>query len=488
MEGSSNGEDGGKRRGTSAAKGGGASAPVPVWKMEEAREIGSSSRPQDGHGRPDSRRRHRRRPSLPFPSAGTGGAAVSARKLGADLWEIHDFRCPRMNRRMARTPHHDEELPADLSEKDALCAADLAASMILHHKPADRNGPLSPASFDSSTHVGRRSAYGLETSMELLRVLNRIWSLEEHHASNLAMIKSLKLELELAKAQIEDLSLERNEEQEMLQGERRMRRRSESLQRKVARELSELKESFLRALEDLERERKARDLLESLCDEFAEGQKSCGGCGHGRDRPVLHIAEEWLAERLQMKLAGARGDLREKNAILERLTSEIESFVQSRWRNSSHREVLHADLSVDGFFRRQPLESAQPRGPGDDDDDGSVSGDSHCFEFSIGETGAGSLVEKKPELRRSDPPKREADPIGRFSRLSADPSGSRPQICRRSVEFPLHRRSQTAGGEDPTEVSDCSTEFPRGSLKENTLKAKLLEARMAAKYARLRTS
>ncbi|CAA7410135.1 unnamed protein product [Spirodela intermedia] len=347
--------------------------------------------------------------------------------------------------------------------------------------------------------------------MELLRVLNRIWSLEEHHASNLAMIKSLKLELELAKAQIEDLSLERNEEQEMvratvrsargeLQGERRMRRRSESLQRKVARELSELKESFLRALEDLERERKARDLLESLCDEFAEGvrryeeemrewrQKSCGGCGHGRDRPVLHIAEEWLAERLQMKLAGARGDLREKNAILGRLTSEIESFVQSRWRNSSHREVLHADLSVDGFFRRQPLESAQPRGPGDDDDDGSVSGDSHCFEFSIGETGAGILVEKKPELRRSDPPKREADPIGRFSRLSADPSGSRPQICRRSVEFPLHRRSQTAGGEDPTEVSECSTEFPRGSLKENTLKAKLLEARMAAKYARLRTS
>lgn len=347
--------------------------------------------------------------------------------------------------------------------------------------------------------------------MELLRVLNRIWSLEEHHASNLAMIKSLKLELEQAKEQIEDLSLERSEEQEMiraavrsargeLQGERRMRRRSESLHRKVARELSGVKASFLRALEDLERERKARDLLESLCDEFAEGvrryeeevrewrQKSGGGCGHGRDRPVLHIAEEWLGERLQMKLAGARGDLREKNAILERLTSEVESFVQSRWRHSSRSEVLHADLSVDGFFRRQPPESAQLRDPADDDDDGSVSGDSHCFEFSIGETGAGGLVEKKPDARRPDPPKKEADSLGKFSRLSADPSGSRAQICRRSVEFPLHRRSRTAGGEDPTEVSDCSTEIPRGSSKENTLKAKLLEARMAAKYARLRTS
>lgn len=119
MEGSGNGEDGATRRGIYTAKRGGACAPVSVWKMEEAGEIGSSSRAQDSHGRPDSRRRHRGRPSLPFPSAGADGAAVSARKLGADLWEIQDIRSPRVSRRPARTPHHEEELlPADLSDEE----------------------------------------------------------------------------------------------------------------------------------------------------------------------------------------------------------------------------------------------------------------------------------------------------------------------------------------------------------------------------------
>ena len=84
----------------------------------------------------------------------------------------------------------------------------------------------------------------------------------------------------------------------------------------LARELSEVKSSFSNALKELEKERKSRELLEDLCDEFAKGirdyqqevhalkQKSnsdwAGRADH--DLLILHFFESWLDERMQTKL------------------------------------------------------------------------------------------------------------------------------------------------------------------------------------------
>lgn len=223
----------------------------------------------------------------------------------------------------------------------------------------------------------RDSGYGLKTSTELLKVLNRIWSLEEQQHSNISLVKAMQKELDYARTQIKGLLQEkkrnrhemdhlakqlveandyrRNKGQEQfhdaiqsvrneLEDERKLRKHSESLHRKLARELAEAKSSFSTALIELERERKARMLLEDLCDEFAKGIRDYEQeirvlkhksekdpiAGEHTDRLILHISEAWLDERMQMKLAEAGSGLQEKKTILDKLSFEIETFLQAK--------------------------------------------------------------------------------------------------------------------------------------------------------------
>ncbi|KAF0932928.1 hypothetical protein E2562_013127 [Oryza meyeriana var. granulata] len=59
--------------------------------------------------------------------------------------------------------------------------------------------------------------------------------------------------------------------QDELEDERRLRRHSEDLHRKFGKELSEIKSAFVKAVKDLEKEKKTNSLLEDLCDQFAMG-------------------------------------------------------------------------------------------------------------------------------------------------------------------------------------------------------------------------
>ncbi|XP_008795001.2 uncharacterized protein At5g41620 [Phoenix dactylifera] len=431
------------RQGISVGKRGGPSTPVPSWKLED------SPGPSDPGGLDRAQRRR---------------SSVSARKLGANLWEIQDLLdYPRMSRRSARTRRRKEGRGIDdvlgewpLGPKDRpLTSGSLrrhvAASPIQQHKLSERHShapqPVSPTSYSSSMEVAAfnqaitpsssldlkgklsEAGYSLKTSTELLKVLNRIWSLEEQHASNASLVKQLKMELEHARACIQELMQEKqayrhemddlvkqvsqaklvrkNKEQERikaavqsirdeLEDERRLRRRSESLHRKLGKELSEVKAAFLKAVKDLEREKKANSLLEDLCDEFAKGirdyeqevrelrQKSVKGCDHKVDRMVLHISEAWLDERMQMKIAKSRGDLAEKSTVTDRLNGEIESFLQARQSNSYKNDGVY---QKDGNLRRQSLESVHLNGaasaPRDAEDDDSVASDLHCFELNM---------------------------------------------------------------------------------------------------------
>lgn len=292
-----------------------------------------------------------------------------------------------------------------------------------HYNPA-----VTPtSSLDFKGRIGG-SNYNLKTSTELLKVLNRIWSLEEQHASNISMIKALKMELDqsrlkikellrdrqagrhemddLMKQMAEDKLVRKSKEQERihaavqsvrdeLEDERKLRKRSESLHRKLARDFSEMKSSLSNALKELESERKSRILLEDLCDEFAGGikdyeqevhalkQKSDKDWARGadRDRLILHISESWLDERVQMQLEEAQCGFAGKNSMVDKLSLEIETFLQTkRLDNSKNTDNL---LLRD---RRKSLESvplnealSAPQDMGDEED--SVGSDSHCFEL-----------------------------------------------------------------------------------------------------------
>ncbi|KAJ1414677.1 hypothetical protein SESBI_18616 [Sesbania bispinosa] len=292
-------------------------------------------------------------------------------------------------------------------------------SHVQHHRSVERNDcalqPVSPASYSSSMEVapddhlnpisslgfkGRigESSCNPKTSKELVKVFNRICCLEEQYVSNIAAAKALKMELDHSQAQVKELLQEKQmNKQEMkslmkqmtedklvrknkehdkikaavqsvkeeIEDERRLRKHSESLHRRLARELSEVKSSFCGSLKDLERERKARILLENLCDDFAKGirdyehevrslmQNGEKGQvkGDSLDKLILHISEAWLDERKQMKLVQAGNDLPEKDSIVDKLGVDIETFLRAK------RSI---DLRRDGNFSTKELKEIYP--------------------------------------------------------------------------------------------------------------------------------
>lgn len=477
--------------------------------------------------------------------------------------------------------------------------------------------PYNPAVTPTSSldFKGRRgeSSYSLKTSTELLKVLNRIWSLEEQQASNISLLRALKMELDHSQSQIKELLKEKeanrqemdqlvkqiaedkvtrkNKEQdriksavqsvqEELEDERKLRRHSESLHRKLARELSEVKYSFSNALKELERERKARFLLENLCDEFAKGirdyEQEMRSLRHkpnmdnvGRENPdrlVLHISEAWLDERMQMKVAEAQNDIAEKNTIVDKLSLDIETFLQARHSIESRNDgSLSANDGVKKYSRREsfPLNEAASA-PQDVADDDSTDRDSPCFDLNKSANKKQSIGGPKQrvdtseshleKLFNSNPTKRMADSSGNckfhypasFQLLSEEHMARVPE--REQGEFGredqdgIHEkkskcvvthglnsnyvvdnliRNQSlssegdkvhpegefkedacvqpvfAGHASPVqqwmskltspefEKSEASLKLSR-DLKENTLKAKLLEARLEGQKSRLR--
>ncbi|EOA16082.1 hypothetical protein CARUB_v10004213mg [Capsella rubella] len=421
---------------------------------------------------------------------------VSSRKLAAAFWEFHHYQyhsasssssAKRMhrgangfaggtsNRRQRHGKAVVKENGLDFSQflrdpspdhqpgSAGSLRRQIGQMLIKHHQSIERNNhalqPVSPASYGSSLEVttynkavtpsssmefrGRQSRephYNLKTSTELLKVLNRIWSLEEQHASNISLIKALKTELAHSRVRIKELLryqqadrheldgvvkqlaeeklLRKNKEVERmssavqsarkeLEDERKLRKRSESLHRKLARELSEVKSSLSNCVKELERGAKSNKMMELLCDEFAKGIKNYEEEIHGLNKKnldkdwagraggdplVLHIAESWLDERTQMKLEG--GDTLNGNnrSVLDKLEVEIERFLQEK-RNEIPR------------IRRNSLESvpfntlsAPPRDADCEED--SAGSDSNCFELKKPTVSYGEEIKKPNQLNK----------------------------------------------------------------------------------------
>ncbi|KAL6629439.1 hypothetical protein ACP70R_029204 [Stipagrostis hirtigluma subsp. patula] len=608
----------------------GPATPAPSWKMEDE-EAGEAAVAAAAGARRSS-------------------ASASARQLGASLWEIHSVaREGRRRRRGGRGVAGGQEDGGGVEEvrqpqSSGGFGDHRADSSVKHHKlheeRSHRIQPFSPASYTSSVGDsgvnrtisparsldirGRFKGAGssLKTSTELLKVLNRIWSLEEQHTANLSVVDGLKLELQHAQAHIQELRQERrrychevsslmrqlsenkvvkkNKENgkteaaiHSLQGEladeRRLRIHSEDLHRKLGKELSEIKSAFLKAVKDLEKEKQANRLLEDLCDQFAMGirnyedevrvvkQRHVKSYELNFDKSVLHIAEAWLDERVQMQNIDVKGNLAQKATITERLSSEIQAFLISKRSGSSKNNENYMNDSTS--LRRQSLESVYLNGAtsapqlAEDDDCDSVASDLHCFELNMngngiqnGHTGphgsgATGMDVSKRRSERSHGIAAEGSHISRvavhsqkdIARLSSSKlqhaskipeinshgnaritvaeeqngtagahisGGSHNDSLKNNLEAPhvdclgqesLDHYSRTSlfcegttSGDlgnlgsstrqpnyqstslDP-EISICSPEQPVG-LMGNTLKAKLLQARLEGRHARLKAS
>lgn len=275
---------------------------------------------------------------------------------------------------------------------------------------------------------------GFTSSSELFRVYSRMKVLEEQQTANMSLVQTLRSELDMAHARVQELefaertsrreikhllrkfaeqkALWRSREQERIQAavhvekeeldsERKAKRRIEVFNRKLARELADAKRDIMELMQELEKERKSRQVMEDVCDELAREigedkaqteelrrKYSMDREDLEEERRMLQMADILREERVQMKLETARLFLEEKHMALEKLRSELEDFLYGKGSrsddNSVHvqqAELLRNAVScirVKGIteLRAQPLAS-----------DGGISGDEDLHSIDINNEG-----------------------------------------------------------------------------------------------------
>ncbi|KAL3693577.1 hypothetical protein R1sor_007228 [Riccia sorocarpa] len=234
---------------------------------------------------------------------------------------------------------------------------------------------------------------------------------QQVHATPSSVVTALRMEVERARAKVHELELAqktarremealvkkvaeekamwRSKEQEKvrvavqavkleIEEEKKVRRRVESVNRKMSRELVEANLAVAKAVNELERERKARELMEDVCDELAreigedkaEVEELKRESAKVREeveeeRKMLQMAEVWREERVQMKLTEARLEVEEKCAMLDQLKCELEAFLHRVRVNNCQPEdesrVKQAEelkMEVDSLNMKEMLNSA----------------------------------------------------------------------------------------------------------------------------------
>ncbi|KAM1996490.1 hypothetical protein ACFX15_029432 [Malus domestica] len=222
---------------------------------------------------------------------------------------------------------------------------------------------------------------GLSTSKELVKVLTRVSGLEEQHSLTTTLLSALRVELDRARVQVHQLIREQRsncneieflmkkfaEEKaawksrereriraaiacmaEELEVEKKLRRQTERLNKKLGKELADKEAALSKATKELEREKRAKEIFEQVCDELATGlgedraqveelKKESEKVREEveKEREMLQLADVLREERVQMKLSEAKYHFEEKNAVVEQLKNELEAHLRSKTREGS---------------------------------------------------------------------------------------------------------------------------------------------------------
>uniref|UniRef100_A0A3N7F495 Uncharacterized protein n=1 Tax=Populus trichocarpa TaxID=3694 RepID=A0A3N7F495_POPTR len=419
------------KRAILVGKRGGSSTPVPTWKLMGKRTPSSTLRALESS------------PKSLNGKAKQQQAPVSARKLAATLWEMNEMPSPQMKEEIVeerrlrkegrgreRRPVHSGSLPPHLSDPS--------------HSPVSEIETRSQAQTPSGSTVGVKPrlkdvSNALTTSKELLKIINRVWGNEDRPSSSLSLISALHAELERARLQVnhfiqeqcsdqneinyllkcfaEEKAAWKNKEQKVVEAaiesiageldvEKKLRRRFESLNKKLGKELAETKASLLKAVKELESEKRARVVMQKVCDELArdigddkaeveelkrESAKLCEEVE--KEREMMQLADVLREERVHMKLSEAKYQLEEKNAAVDKLQNQLEAFLgtkrtKEKGRSSSNYmndEEIAAYLSKNRFVSHQS-EINEEDGEVDDGvicEEGSAESDLHSIELNM---------------------------------------------------------------------------------------------------------
>ncbi|XP_057745450.1 uncharacterized protein LOC130963338 [Arachis stenosperma] len=323
-------------------------------------------------------------------------AAVSARKLAAELWRLQ----------LPEVGDHGRSIAEDrlglkhgigrsnlyfLSHRNGVMHGDLKNLSLspyaisrtkdrklceLHHslqfssaaaKGITKWDPVSIETWDEAQYICNQvklldqkesAVSALEAELEQARV--RIQELEtERHSSKKKLEHFLKKvckekalwrsrEHEKIRAYIDDIKAE-------LSQERRSRQRIEIVNSKLVSELADAKLLAKRCMQEYEKERKEKDLIEEVCDELAKeiGEDKAEVEVLKREtmklreeveeeKRMLQMAEVWREERVQMKLIDAKVAVDAKYSQMNELVANLEIFLKSVNVNQNGTDIREA--------------------------------------------------------------------------------------------------------------------------------------------------
>lgn len=246
--------------------------------------------------------------------------------------------------------------------------------------------PTTSGSVSGGKNHLKDASNALTTAKELLKIINRIWARADQPSSSMSVISALHTELERARLQVNQhmkeqqsgrndidylikcfaeeraswkLKEQRTVEEAIesianeLEVERKLRRRVESLNKKLGKELVEVKSSFIKAVKDLESEKRAREITEQVYDELARNidedqvrvEKSvevCDEAEKGRETPEL--AEKLHEERTRMKLLDAKHQFEDRSSTMGKLRKQLEVLLGTK-RDKGEKRATHSSKS-----------------------------------------------------------------------------------------------------------------------------------------------
>ncbi|XVF03873.1 hypothetical protein REPUB_Repub05bG0030500 [Reevesia pubescens] len=376
--------------------------PLLKWKMEErerGREKGSGDgvekelveEEEDCSRRGGSRGRQRK-----------GASNVSARKLAAGLWRLQLPETvtvgggDRMRDRFGFKPGNNfMGIPFLYHHKDKIHGSD---AKDLLESPSSVSGTkngllrkIEPSiQFSNSAMEGatKWDPVCLKPTDEVRQIYSRMKRIDQQ-VSAVSIVSAVEAELEQARARIEELETERRSSKKKLEHflrkvseeraawrsrehekirafvddvkadlnqEKKNRHRLEIVNSKLVNELAATKLSAKQYVQDYEKERKARELIEEVCDELAKeiGEDKAEVDAIKRDsmklqeevdeeRKMLQMAEVWREERVQMKLIDAKVSLEEKYSQMNKLVADLETFLRLRTGTLDVKEMKEAE-------------------------------------------------------------------------------------------------------------------------------------------------
>ncbi|KZV29527.1 actin cytoskeleton-regulatory complex protein pan-1-like [Dorcoceras hygrometricum] len=331
------------------------------------------------------------------PKAGRRAVeVVSARKLAAGLWRLHLPEFQINGGRSSGLQSADVEFKSTKRD-DHLAKEHLSPQKelvhSLHSVPGHKNGlrhKLEPSYQYSNSEmegVTKWDPIGSRTPNASVQVLSQP---RHHDQQESAALSTLKRELEQARSRINELEMERRSSKKKLEQflrklseeraawrsrehekiraiiedmkadlsvEKKDRQRLEMVNSKLVDGLSEAKLLAKRYKHAYEKEQKARELIEEVCNELAKE------IGDDRaevetvqresiklqdeveeERKMLQMAEVWREERVQMKLVDAKVMLEEKYSYMNALVTDLESFLNSASTALDREELKKADF------------------------------------------------------------------------------------------------------------------------------------------------